>query len=281
MAIILAAGVVLCIVGLTLANSSGVDLFDNSLGEDGRHTVTETLGSTEISRISLILKDADFSIDGNSSENSALLVNFTKNSYEYSVSNRTVQIDNTQGILFTILNISDNGLNFDGLRHFMVMNSLDELDKRIDVRLKRAKNLSSYEMEVTDGDISLSNIDDEASYNINQNGGDTTISNITEAQDAEIIINNGSLKTSGSKFLKFSAEINGGDCSLALPSGCTVSLETTDGTLTIDGTESGKQYSGLYGEKTTEVNSESKVIERTVSVRVTGGNIDITRFENS
>ena len=117
---VIIAGFVLCTVGMNLANEQGVALFATDVAViDGDVIRSDTFDASSINKIKMNLDAVDIYIAASETGESYMeLRNFQVGTYDYSVQNKMLLIDNETSI-FSLMRIAEGNFSFDGLRHYL------------------------------------------------------------------------------------------------------------------------------------------------------------------
>ena len=99
--IIIIAGLVLCTAGVNLAREQDVALFATDVSVVGDDVIaTDTFSGEIINKVKINLSDADVRIEPSGTEDTYIeLVNFQIGTYDYSVQNKMLLVDNETSII--------------------------------------------------------------------------------------------------------------------------------------------------------------------------------------
>lgn len=161
-------GLVTCMIAQNMAQANGEYLFSEIRGEDNVQTVDLT--DSEISKIELIVEDAEINIIGNSGKSYIEFVNFKENYYSLSATNRILSFDEIPDLM-SMLKFWENGFSFKGMRYLLNFSDLkntetEERQKIINVYLTKDKHIKIFDIQSKTGAINIRDMISETDYNI-------------------------------------------------------------------------------------------------------------------
>lgn len=184
-------GLVTCIIAQNMANANGELLFSETR-EDGLVNTVD-LTDSEISKIELIVSDAEINIIGRSDKSCIEFVNFRENYYNLSEANRVLSFSEIPDIT-SMLKFWENGFTFKGVRYILNFakdrGETTDAKKVINLYLTSDKEIKIFNIQADDCTLNIESMSSSTDYNI-------TVKNA--------VINTTGLKTSSS------FNINSGD----------------------------------------------------------------------
>ena len=161
-------GLVTCMIAQNMAQANGEYLFSEIRGEDNVQTVDLT--ESEISKIELIVEDAEINIYGKSDKSYIEFVNFKENYYSLSATNRILSFDEIPDLM-SMLKFWENGFSFKGMRYLLNFSDwntqeTEERQKIINVYLTKDKLIKIFDIQATTGTINIKDMVTETDYNI-------------------------------------------------------------------------------------------------------------------
>ena len=187
-------GLVTCMIAQNMAQANGEYLFSEIRGEDNVQTVDLT--DSEISKIELIVEDAEINIYGKSEKSYIEFVNFKENYYSLSATNRILSFDEIPDLM-SMLKFWENGFSFKGMRYILNFSGTSEetenKQKAINVYLTKDKLIKIFDIQTKTGTITNKDMVSETDYNI-------------IAEDAEVNIS--TLKTSSALNINTGSDAN-------------------------------------------------------------------------
>jgi len=172
--IIFAVGIVLCLVGVGIASSSGEQLFATTKGEDSYYTYSFGDGVTD--RIKISVEDAHVNIFGGAEKNYIEIVNFDENSSSYSANGATVTFTQTEEIE-DITGLWESGVGFKGLRHLFVSGDTGK-EKAVNVYISNDEHVKNIEIKLARGNVEISDLSKATDYSVSLESGRVRISNV-------------------------------------------------------------------------------------------------------
>lgn len=161
--ILIAAGSVTCITAQKMAEANGIELFDRATDDEDNGVEINEFKS--VNKIALYLKNVNVTIVGNAESSYVKLVNFSKNTYEYVVSNKNMTIEDSVSVM-SLFKITSDGFNFDGLRHFLYYDQYKDKQKSIEIGISKEDEIKQFDIEVENGNVSVTRVINQADYNI-------------------------------------------------------------------------------------------------------------------
>ena len=173
-------GLVTCMIAQNMANANGEFLFSETR-EDGLVNTVD-LTESEISKIELIVTDAEINIIGRSEKACIEFVNFRENYYNLSAANRVLSFSEIPDIT-SMLKFWENGFTFKGMRY--ILNFKKDQEQAADVR----KVINLY--LTSDKEIKI--------FDISADSCTLNVEHMTSATDYIITVKNAEITTTGLK----------------------------------------------------------------------------------
>jgi len=253
--LLIIVGLTTCIIAQNMANANGETLF-SEVKSDGLENTIE-LTDLDISKIELIVSDAEINVYGKSDKSYIKFVNFRENYYTLTTANKVLSFDEIPDVV-SMLKFWENGFSFKGMRYIFNFQPETEGKKVIDIYLSRDLDIKIFNITAENGVVNLMNLTTDSDYNINVTAGEinaktlkttssfkitgtdlkvamtSTILNNTEIKADNLDLNITSFRTTGST----SIEAKTGNVELVTPystDSLTLDLDTVDGAITING----------------------------------------------
>jgi len=241
--ILIASGVGVLFLAESMAENEGIALFSQSIDENGNLIEIYDYTDDSIDRISLTLGDADINVYGNSEKSYIELINFPKSTYDLSVNAKTININNTVGI-FDYERIKENGLKFSGLRHYLNISDYQDMNKTVNIYIKPDETIKVYNFSIGNGNIGIENITNSADYSVNIDKGNLILQNVQTWSTVNIGIDKGDVIMNNSTIDTCSVIVNEGTVEYTLDNmdAQLINVKTGEGTVYLNGTETGDKY---------------------------------------
>lgn len=260
--LLIVVGLTTCIIAQNMANANGETLF-SEVKSDGLVN-TMSLTDVDISKIELLVSDAEINIYGKSDTSYIEFVNFRENYYTLTTSNRVLSFDEIPDVV-SMLKFWENGFSFKGMRYIFNFQPETEGAKVINVYLSsdigikifnisaenctlNLENLTSgsdYNIDITEGEINVKTLKTTSAFNItgtdlklNMN---TAILTNTDIKADNLEMNVSSFRANGAT----SIECRSGNIDLVTPysvDSLTLDLDTMDGEIRINGNTAAVPY---------------------------------------
>ncbi len=171
-AILIVVGILTCVIAGFMASAQGVEIFLQHENENKQDVIRYEVTADNINKIDFKLKDASVNVYTSKEDASYIeLVNFAINSYSCSTINNVLTIDDTQGIM-AILNLTNNGVQFNGLRHYLKLENFIPREKSVNVYLSDKDDiLKVFSAYLKNGSISFSDIESDIEFEITSDKG--------------------------------------------------------------------------------------------------------------
>jgi len=189
--ILIIIGLVTCFSAQNMARANGEFLFAEERGDDFVNTVD--LSESEISKIELIVSDAEINIIGQSQSSYVEFINFKENYYSLSATNRVLSFDEIPDVV-SMLSFWENGFSFNGMRYILNFTGGQTagLKKSVNIYLSSDRLIKIFDIQGENCTVNIKNMASTSDYNIM---ADEAIVNVEGLRNAS------SLKISGGKEL--------------------------------------------------------------------------------
>ena len=251
--VLILAGVILCIVGGAMAKSRDIDLFAENRDEAGNAVSCRSLGSGAVRSIKLDLDGGAVKLIGGAQKNEVRLINYAENSFDYSVTSNDMVLKDA-GIFSAFNFINEAGGNFNGLRHYLVMNRFKDEDKVVEIYLTDdMTSITLVDIGLGKGDVSIEGMKLDASFNIKVAEGSVIVKETSSKGKFDIKVEKGDIIYEKNTVSETSAEVTGsGNISCTIDTQYSFTLESKNGMVFLEGKNIGKSYGGVYPSKPIE-----------------------------
>ena len=157
--ILTAAGVLTCKYAASSAEEQNISLY-GAIGEEVNGALIFTYDDNqEINRLDLKLHDVDVRIHAGADTTAVEMHGFEANSFDISLSNKTLTIDNNASIL-SLLRIAESGVSFDGFRHYFKGDFFadQDVERSIDIYIASDRKLTKYSVELKNGNLDVAGV---------------------------------------------------------------------------------------------------------------------------
>lgn len=243
--ILIAFGLGLCNISEKKAQTDGFDLFIQSNDENGNLITTFDIDETTITKIALNLNDVNVYVSSDSASSRIELVNYPINTFTYLSANGVLTIDDNVNLL-TLFNITGQGVQFHGLRHYLNPANFVAKQKSVNVYLSSNAELQELEISALRSSITVDNCDSCLAYSLSTDNGNITVANVSGAETADIIISSeGNANVQWSSVESINIEVAKGSCSYVAQQSNIQSYNANavSGTVYVDGNDCGSTYS--------------------------------------
>lgn len=180
--IIVLCGILLCLAGAAVGKAKGEQVFPEKT-EAGR-CYTYYFGSPEMGKVSLSAKKAQINIIGKAEKSYVEVINFNENLCTYSSSNAMITFRENPDVS-SALRFWESGFTFKGLRYLLRSGGSPD-GGTINVYLGDDVKVTSFDLNVSSGKISVSDVDTLSDYNITVESGSVSLKNVTGASSVNV-----------------------------------------------------------------------------------------------
>ena len=211
MAVILfVGGYAMCRFASARAERDGVEIYSQRADSEGNQVYSYTVDDNSISSLKLVFSGVNVTVEPTEGESRVVLTNFPVSSYAVTMSGSTVTIDGTVGKIMSLIDRSSGGLQFRGIRYFLMKNPPDDAEKSVRVYINRYSKLNSLVITDSGGDISLSRLDNPLDYTIISSGASVSLSEVSTVSVMKIDLTSGVLNCDGCEIFTIRASISDG-----------------------------------------------------------------------
>ena len=212
--ILIFGGFMTCNVAKSMAASQGIPIYDTTFDSNGDAVYTYDISDTALNKLILNFSGVDVNIIGNAERSYIELKNFDVNSYRVTLSGGNVTVDGTVGFLSSLLDMSAGGIQFKGLRYFLLDKPDPERPKSVTVYLTSLSELKTLSVSLEKGTVAFENIQNSLDYSVSLNNADATFRNVISTSIASISASSGNIKMVGSRFVTINATIENGNATI-------------------------------------------------------------------
>lgn len=189
---IIITGLVLCTIGGNIAKEQNIALFSTDISVvNGDVIRSEILDDTAINKVKMNLDHVNIHILHSETGNAYLeLRNFQVGTYDYSVQNKMLLIDNETSI-FSLMRIAEGNFNFNGLRHYLTYRSGKNTQKELYLYLTDDASVNSFDITCKRGTVTLENLSFSTDYNVTLSAGDIVMNSISTKSIINLSTNKG------------------------------------------------------------------------------------------
>lgn len=248
-AILVIAGLVLCLVSGAMASGADIELFCDYVDENGNAVTEHDISGKSVSAIKIDLDSAIINIHGGSEKSYVKVENFPDKAYEFWLTAGELNFKDTHALsIFSSFRINESGFGFDGLRHYLALNKYEDKDNVIDIYLSAKDNITTLDIDVDEGEVNVYDLSVLTEINLNVNDGKINLVSVNSAGKANVTGNNATLSFDGCNIADTVANVkeNGTiNCNVILQHVFTLDC-VSSGNVYLDSVKANAQYSGVY-----------------------------------
>lgn len=230
-------GIIVCLVASNKANAEGIDLFASEFNENGEIVTKYTINLEELSKINLVLPEADVEIIGCQSSSYIELVNFHAKTYSLSKSNGLFELDD-QFDISSLLNLTKNDFSFNGIRSVLNLGRIFTDKKLVRVHLSGDVK-TDLSLTLGTGNVTFTDIEELNDIYVALEQGNVKV-HAAYAKSATISISSGNCTVDSSEINKLTTKLHSGDFNYNAKNleFHNIYAETQNGKISLNGTES-------------------------------------------
>lgn len=208
--ILIAGGAVTCVSAQRMADANGLDLFFQETDENNNGLEVTEFEPENVSKITLVLSNVDVNIYGSADKDAIELINFTKNSYEFTMANKNLTVDDSLSLM-SLFRITSSGFHFGGLRHYLYFDRYADRTRAVNIYLSENSGVTAFDIQVESGDVVFHDLVRESDYTVTVQEGDVLFDNINMVSSMKVgVVKSGDI-TCDLQQLSRSAEISTGE----------------------------------------------------------------------
>lgn len=217
--LVIIAGLFMCTTAMDMAKEQNIALFDTDVKDiDGNTVRSNTVTQKDLNKIQINVMDADVTIaPSKTGETYVELYNFQVGTYDFSVQNKLLQINNSAGLL-SILNLENLSFRFNGLRSYLMYRPMQDKQKVVNLYLADVGEVKSIEIASKGGDVFVRDLTLATDYSISSTNGSVWLDRIETTSRVSVSIDKGQLTMNGVKMQSTAILVGEGGCDLYLKS---------------------------------------------------------------
>lgn len=213
-AVLIIAGVVICLVGNSMASPNESLICDSVV--DGNDITNYVLTEFDLMDIDINVKNAKVSIISNSEvrENHIEFKNINKVTYDLVINNHKLTLSSVNPFnVSSMVKFRENESGFGGLRHYLFLNKYKGKECEITVYITPDTRLSNIKVHTKSGDIVMNGIVGNTKYDLSADKGNVTFDNINTLENVTANVKGGNFTFDHSKVndLDFTIENGNGN----------------------------------------------------------------------
>ncbi|MBR4881587.1 MAG: DUF4097 family beta strand repeat protein [Clostridia bacterium] len=277
-AILIVVGVIICIVGGSMAGNDNPLLCD-VVDAEGNEITTYSLSEYDLSDISIDIKNAEVNIIGQSTENYIEFKNINTVTYDFVINKHKLDLSTVNPFnISSMVKFRENEGGFSGLRYYLYLGRYKEKVSQINIYVTPELALDSIKVSVKNGDITVKNMISDTEYDLTAVKGNVVCENTATAAALTVNTNKGNFTFNTSDVKSLDFVIENGNGKFILNKQYNFSCQCTSGKIYLDDENIGESYAGVYPE--TVIQEENGVvIPILVKGKITAGDLVIDTAE--
>ena len=281
--ILIVSGLIVCVTGSIIANSTDVELLCNEV-VDGDAITTEDLSEYSLTDCNLDIDGIPVKITGNCEKTYVEFINVNRANYNFTVKNhklviKTINPFSINDIWETyVYNIRENKGGFDGLRHYVFLPKYNDKKPQINIYLSADTAITSVFANVKNAGLFVNSVFNTGiDYNLNTKNGNLTVSSIYSKGTLRASCDNGNLKLIKANVAKTLFGTQNANVEISYNTQFNYAITCANGVITVDDKEHEPIIQELYPE-TTDTKDADKSAPNTIEGNVTGADVVIKKI---
>lgn len=241
-------GMVTCGVASSMADAQGIAIYELENDGEGNLVYSYPLADERVSKLSLNFADVDVTIIGNAEESRIELYNFDVYSYAVTVSGSSISVDGTVNMMSSMIDLSNGGLRFKGLRYFFVDKPDATLKKHVTVYLSDVSELASLSLTTSNCVVTVKDVTQTIDYKGAIYSGMLLLDGIKTESVVDLYLEESHLTLHNSLITTLDVAQKGGSITLTMNHSelpreqITYEITSETGTITVNGSDASLPY---------------------------------------
>ncbi len=277
-AVLIVVGVVVCIVGGSMAGNDDPLLCD-VIDAEGNEITTHTLTEFDLTDIDIDIKNAEVNIIGQSTENYIEFKNINTVTYDLVINKHKFILTSVNPFnISSMVKFRENEGGFGGLRHYLYLGRYKDKVAQINIYVTPETSLNSIKVHVKNGDVTVKNMISDTEYDLSAVKGNVVYENTNTAASLAVSAKKGNFTFNSSDVKSLDFTIENGNGKFTLNKQYNFSCQCESGKIYLDDENIGDSYAGVYPEAAAEEGAEI-VLPNAVKGKITSGDLVIDTAE--
>ena len=277
-AILIAVGVILCVVGGSMAGN-GDPLLCDTVDAEGNEISTYTLAEFDLTDVDVDMKNVEVNVIGQSTESYIEFKNINAVTYDFVINKHKLTLTSVNPFnVSSMVKFRENEGGFAGLRHYLYLGRYKDEAAQINIYLTPEQSLSSVKVKVKNGDVNVKNMTSDTEYDLSAVEGNVIYENTVTASALTVSAKKGNFTFSASDVKSLDFTVENGNGKFTLSGQYNFSCQCESGKIYLDDENIGDSYAGVYPEAAAEEGAEI-VLPNAVKGKVTSGDLVIYTAE--
>lgn len=280
-AILIFTGIVLCLVGGGMAKSEDTQLLCDRVDENGDAVSENDLLEYNITAYSINMKNVNVNIIGKSTKTYIEFKNINRVTYDFTVSNHKLNLSTINPFNpASLVKIRENGLGFDGLRHYLFLNKYKNKTPEVNIYLSPEQTVTDIKVRVTDGNITIKDMTANCTYDVGAKNGTVKFEETDTNQNisAKAVGGDFIYDSANAKSLEF--EVENGHADFKTTKQYNYTIDCEHGKIYIDNENVGESFAGVYPEtKQSGDKAQEVTLPDSVRGKITSGDMSLKEAE--
>ena len=277
-AILIVVGVVVCIVGGSMADNSAPLLCD-VIDAEGNEITTHSLTEFDLSDIDIDIKNAEVNIIGQSTESYIEFKNINTVTYDFVINKHKLDLSTVNPFnVSSMVKFRENEGGFGGLRHYLYLGRYKDKVSQVNIYVAPGQELDSIKIRVKDGDITVKNMIGNTLYDLTAVNGNVVYENTSTDDTLTVNTKKGNFTFNASNVGGLDFVVENGNSKFTLNKQYNFSCQCESGKIYLDDENIGESYAGVYPEAVSGEGEEG-VVPVAIKGKITSGDLVVDTAE--
>lgn len=270
-AILIIVGVVLCVVGGSMAKESDA-LFCDRVDSDGNDINLQSLSKYELTEIDISVEGIDVNIIGQSPESYIEFKNVNSVTYDFTVNKGKLTVKTVNPFdVSSMIKLRENEGGFDGLRHYLKLGKYKDKTAELNIYITPTQTIDSVSVKAENGDVTVKDMTGKVDYTLSATKGNVVFTDSKTDEELLVSTDTGNFTFNMSKAGSIEFSVKDGNGKILADEQYHYTCSCELGEIYVNGKPKGQSYVGAFPQK------EGEKVPATVKGEVSSGDITIDK----
>lgn len=247
-AVLIVAGIIVCLVGAGMAGNDNPLLCDK-IDSEGNEITVHSLTEFDLTDIDISINNASVNIIGQSTSSYIEFKNINAVTYDFVINKHKLNLNSVNPFnISSMVKFRENEGGFGGLRHYLYLNRYSKKVSEINIYITPEQELTGIRVHTEKGDITVKNVISDTSYDLSAVTGNVIYEGNTTSQTLTVNVKKGNFTFSNSSVSPLDFVIENGNGKFTLDRQYNLSCQCESGKIYLDDANVGESYQGVYPE---------------------------------
>lgn len=279
-AILIVAGIILCIIGGAIAGADDVEILCEYTDEEGNDITDHSLAEYSLTSINIDFENANVNIIGQSAESKIEFKNINFAKYDFTINKKKLSLESINPLdVSSIIKFRENEGGFDGLRHYLHLGKYKDDVSEVTIYLTADQMIDDINISVKNGDIKITKMGNSPTYNLTAKNGNVVFESTTTESSIKADVEKGNFTFNRSNAFSIDLIVNNGNGKFITDRQFNYTCVCEAGNIFLDEENAGDTAPGVYPEIKVEEGQEEVIVPCMVNGKITSGDLVIDTVE--